>query len=449
VRPDITAKVTTKHLAASLFAIWALPLLLIIAIAMPPWMNSDEPFHMLRAVNVAHGGILGVRSMEKDWAGGPSDPAIYDAYTAINRPSWDKDAPVTAAELADSDAVKWHREIAPAWFGNTVQYAPFFYVPDAVSYWIGRALGLHVNRTLLLARIVNAVIFTLISAISIAVARQTRPFIMAVLMLPMSIALGASASQDAILIPVAALTVAWLDRMIDEARAPPAAMLAALASSFAMLGMARAPYGSLTLLLFAGHTINRRAAVAAGVACVVILTWSEVVATHVMVPMGHSNPSAQWRGLIADPARVFSIVGGTAAQANGYFSDLVGRLAWVDRPLPVAYRAFAGVVLALAAIASSIGAPRNRPLVLFAMATAILAIFVLQYFDWTRPGMPAVTGVVGRYFTPLAMASALALPSLAYAASERRMVAYAALATLAIITPAVMLHHIALRFYVS
>jgi len=439
----------SRNVAASMFAIWAFPLLLMVAVAMPPWMNSDEPFHMLRAVNVAHGGILGIRSAEKDWAGGPSDPAIYDAYGAIHRPSWDKDAPATEAELTASDAVRWHREITPAWFGNTVQYAPFFYLPDAASYWIGRALGLRVNLTLRLARIVNAVIFTLLSAISIATARQTRPFIMAVLMLPMSIALGASASQDAILIPAAALTVAWLDRMIDEARTPSTPALAALAASFAMLGMARAPYGSLTLLLFVGRNTNRRAAVTAAVACVAILTWSALVATHVMVPMGHSNPSAQWRGLVADPARIFTIAANTAFQAGGYFSDFVGRLAWVDRPLPAIYRAFAGVVLALAAVASSTGARRQRLPVLFAVAAAILAIFVLQYFDWTRPGMPAVTGVVGRYFTPLAMASALALPSFAYAESARRKVAYAALATLALITPAVMLHHIALRFYVS
>jgi uncharacterized membrane protein len=168
-----------------------------------------------------------------------------------------------------------------------------------------------------------------------------------------------------------------------------------------------------------------------------------------MVPLGHSNPAAQWRGLMADPASVFTIVGNTALQANGYFSDFVGRLAWVDRPLPVVYRAFAGVVLALATIASATGAPRNRPLILIAVAAAILAIFVLQYFDWTRPGVPAVTGVVGRYFTPLAMAASLALPSFTYKASVRRKVAYAALATLALITPAIMLHHIALRFYVS
>jgi uncharacterized membrane protein len=220
----------SRNAAATLFAIWAFPLLLMIAVAMPPWMNSDEPFHMLRAVHVAHGGILGTRSAQKDWAGGPSDPAIYDAYGAMHRPSWDRDAKVTQAELTASDAVKWHRETTPAWFGNTVQYAPFFYLPDAVSYWIGRALGLHVNLTLRLARIVNAVIFTLLSAIAIATARQTRPFLMAVLMLPMSLALGASASQDAILIPVAALTVAWLDRMIDEARTPSTLMLAALAA---------------------------------------------------------------------------------------------------------------------------------------------------------------------------------------------------------------------------
>ena len=137
----------TRNLAASRFAIWTLPLLLILAVVTPPWMNSDEPFHMLRAVSAAPGAIIDIRSMEKDCAGGPSDPEIYEAYTAINQPSRDKNAEVTAAELANSDAVKWHRALAPAWFDNTAPYPPFFYQPDAASYWIGRSLGLHLIST--------------------------------------------------------------------------------------------------------------------------------------------------------------------------------------------------------------------------------------------------------------------------------------------------------------
>jgi uncharacterized membrane protein len=107
------------------------------------------------------------------------------------------------------------------------------------------------------------------------------------------------------------------------------------------------------------------------------------------------------------------------------------------------------VVLALAALAASTGDPRSRLPVLFAVAAAIAAIFVVQYFAWTRPGMPAVTGVVGRYFRPLAMAAALALPSFAHAAAARRKVAYAALANLTFITYSIMLHHITLSFCVS
>jgi hypothetical protein len=115
-------------------------------------MNSDEPFPMLRAVNVAPGGIVGLRSMQEDWAGSPSDPAIYDAYTGINQPSRDKSAEVAATELANSDAVKWHRALAPAWFGNTAQYAPFFCQPDTALYWIGRSLGLHLISTTVRSR---------------------------------------------------------------------------------------------------------------------------------------------------------------------------------------------------------------------------------------------------------------------------------------------------------
>ncbi len=74
---------------------------------------------------------------------------------------------------------------------------------------------------------------------------------------------------------------------------------------------------------------------------------------------------------------------------------------------------------------------------------------MLQYFDWTPPGTNHVQGVVRRYFIPLAMVLALALPAVRGADVMRLKVAYAALALFALVTRAIMLHHVALRFYIK
>ena len=79
------------------------PLLLTLAVVTPPWQNPDEFAHMLRAVEVAHGGLFGYRA----WGttGGESDPAIYDAYKPILGVAMHPEQRVSRAALAASGAV--------------------------------------------------------------------------------------------------------------------------------------------------------------------------------------------------------------------------------------------------------------------------------------------------------------------------------------------------------
>jgi len=58
-----------QHWLGIAYAVWALPVLLAIAIIAPPWTATDEPFHMARAVSIAHGHVIGER-----WEAQPGAP---------------------------------------------------------------------------------------------------------------------------------------------------------------------------------------------------------------------------------------------------------------------------------------------------------------------------------------------------------------------------------------
>jgi uncharacterized membrane protein len=334
-----------------------------------------------------------------------------------------------------------------------VQYPPFFYVPDAAGYWLGRMFRMRVDATLALARCCNALAFAAISAWAIATARRTRPLLMAILMLPMSIALGASASQDAILLPTVAAVVATIDGLISDHRNATRRELVALAAAIATIGMARPPYATLCLLLPQAATPGTRLpratwlAVASSAAAIVV--WCGLMAAFTTEPIGGSDPIAQWHFLLADPGRIFCIAWHTLQQSRVYAWEFIGRLAWNDTPLPLAYRLVAWFVLAACASACMAGKTRRPALPAAAVVAAVAGIMVLQYFDWTPAGADHVEGVVGRYFIPLAMVLGLALPAVPQAAALRLKVAYGALAVFALVTPAIMLHHLALRFYIS
>ena len=443
-----------KFLAA-LFLAWSLPLLLATAIVVPPWANSDEPFHMLRAVHVAHGHLLGGRlpvlgasGAIVSVSGGQSDPAIYAAFEPVRKLAFRPWLRLTEADLHASESVKWHRATAFAYFGNTAQYPPVFYAGDAIGYWFGRACGMRVDATLIAARLFNAVLFAVIGAFAVVMARRTRPLLLVVLMLPMSVALGASASQDALMIPICALVVARLDWLISEDRVPGRAERVALAACLAAIGMARPPYALLTLLLIQADR-SRAGIVAACAACVATLAWCTLVATYVMTPIGESSPSAQWDFLTAHPGAILPIIGNTFAQSGVYAREFVGRLAWNDTPLPAPFLWLAYSVLLLCVAATMVGRVARPACALLAIGFAVAAIMVLQYFDWTPVGRPYVEGIVGRYFIPLALALGLGLPRFALFARGRVLAAYAGIALLADGTPAIMMIHDAGRFYIK
>ena len=439
-----------------LYLVWALPLLLTLACVVPPWTNTDETFHMLRGVSLAHGHIVGSRFDYDDphgppGSGGLSDMAIFAAFDGLARLSWLPDQPngeVTAAILARSDAVKWQRTLVPVWFGTTAQYPPFFYLPDVAGYWIGRAAGLHVNATLRLARCLNALLFAAVAAIAIARARRLRPLLMALLMLPMTIALGASANQDAGMIATMALVVAQLDRIAAEQRSARLTELAWCALGLGCIAAARPPYVALlaVLLTAAPGPPGRRAALVASAG---VAAWCAVVAIFVMRPLNHADPAAQFFGLLADPAAIPAIAANTIRVSfPTYAWEFIGRLAWNDVPLPAWYLALAGGTLMVCAASSMAGHGLGRRTVLVASLFVIVGIFALLFLDWTPAGANHVEGVAGRHFIPLALAAGLALPT--WLGAERlRVPAGGCLALLAAVTPAVMLHHVIFHFYVA
>jgi uncharacterized membrane protein len=432
---------------AGLVLAYLLPLLLTIAVVTPPWQNPDEPLHMARAVQVAHGGVLGYRAWTT--AGGLSDPAIYDAYQPVRHVAMRPAERLSQADLAASAAVHFGRGTSYLSFPNTAQYPPFFYVADAIAYWIGRAARLSIDHTLLLARAANATLFSFAAAAAMAYARRTRWLLAAVLLMPATLALACSASQDAPMLAATSLSVALLDRVVDERRAATRTEGLVIAVLLAGVAMARPPYaGFIAILLLLDPRPTSTSLRIAGAAATCVLAWCLLVALHTTVPLSQADWHAQLGFLAANPGQIPSIIGATArAYLGDYWQQLIGVLGWTDTPLPRAYDVFATLVLILAAAASAAGSARMIWAPLAGCMFAAVAIFVLQYLTWTWPGQLVITGVLGRYFTPLAMVLALALPAWRWAARLRSS-ATLGLVALAAVTPAVMLHAILFRYYV-
>ncbi len=430
----------------ALYLAFTLPLLATIALITPPWQNPDEPLHMARIVEIAHGELLSSRAYGT--AGGQSDRAIYDAYRPVQHAAMHPDQRLTRADLQASNAIPWSAHTAYTSFPNTAQYPPIFYLPAAATYWAGRAGALSVNRTLLLIRLVDATLFATITAAALTLARGTRPLLLAVLVLPSTLGLACAASQDSLLLAATALAVALVDRITTAQRPATRADALLTATLLISIAAARPPYaGFLLTLLLLDPKPTRRTKILLAASAALTLAWCLTIALHVSVKLGGADMPRQLAYLHANPGQILPILFRTIHHDAGpLWAQFIGVLGWTDTPMPRPYLQAQSAVLLLAALASHTAA-HPRTLAAAGIAFAIAAIVTLQYLTWTWPGQNEVTGILGRYFNAPALVAALALPWPRLA--RLRKPAWAAIIIAACATPAVIIHAELFRYYMQ
>lgn len=431
-----------------LYLVWALPLLLALTWLIPPWSNPDEPNHMLRVVELAHGELIGQQLGPRE-AGGLSDASILEAGAAFQKLKFHPEQKVTQQMRAGADRVAWHGKLSVTEFGNTASYPPFLYLPAMAAVRIGQVVGLHVDHNLYLARAATVLAAVLVSTLALALARRTRYALAALAMLPMTCELDASVGQDALMIALTLLAVGWVDCIIERGRPPSMGELAGLALALAAVAMARPPYVTLALLpLLATARLSRSCAAAAAFVVVAVGAWSALAAWTVLVSWG--DPSTQARLLLAHPLRSVGVFVSTLRFAGpAYAEEFVGRLGWLDTPLPRWYVVLALIVVAAGFLAAVGGASRRSWLPISAVIGGVVLVFVSQYFSWTQPGAATVDGVQGRYFIPLAAAAVLAMPTLLKLEPLVRPVALVGLGMLGVTTPFVMVQAMVVRYYLA
>jgi len=449
---------------AVLFALFGTIATALLVVALPPFQSADETTHLLRAAQVADGGMLarrvtltGADGTPTVYGGGDADPAVFRAYNPFHALHFHPEA--KAVRRMWEPPERWTAERVPGVFPNTAAYPPFFYMPGALGVLVGRGLDLTVVQTLYLARALTGAVAVAVGTVAVALAGAAAPWLFAVLTLPMSLALIPSTSQDALLLAGGALVGALLLR-VARAEGGRGAWVG-LVATLALVAMARPPYGALALVLLAmpGVPGSWRMAGAAIVAAAVA-AWSAIVSAVALTTTGAflgADPQAQVALLLAEPWRLWAVAWTTLDVNWGiYVETFIGRLGWLDTVLPRWYRDMAVAVLGVALLGALLGQTRvagQGRLSAAIGAGALVAcggLFAIQYLTWTKVGAAAVDGVQGRYFLPLALVGAAAVPSLGWARlGHVRLGLVALVAAFPVLTLAVVMRVLVLRYYLG
>lgn len=209
---------------------------LLFAFANPPLQTPDEADHYLRtyAISTGHFDFDASRTYPDDvaylleafpgaWvnahtsAGVGTDPdtgakkAYNTAGYALKQ--YGKDGAVQS--MADSFALYLAHDVrdsVPDPVSEPVSFLVIPFLPGAVGMALARLLGFGALGCLYGGRIVNLLAYTLLCALALAKAERYRPAFAAIMLLPMSLFMGASLSYDATLLGCYYLMLALLTR---------------------------------------------------------------------------------------------------------------------------------------------------------------------------------------------------------------------------------------------
>ena len=366
---------------------------------MPPFQNTDEINHFLRATQIAEGGFVGYRFTHPASngahvsAGGFADPAIMAAVTPFEGIQFHTERRVTAAEWAAAN-VRWSDKRTLIDFPNTALYPPFFYLPAALGVRVGQAFNLKILQSLTLSRALTGAATAALGALAIAIAGAASVWLFAILTLPMSLALMTSPAPDGLMLAFSALAGALMVRIMHRPQAPTTLTLVGLTGSLTLVVMARQPFAALAILLFELKDLRwrwRMLAALTVVACT--LLWSAFAAamawTNFAASVG-ADPAAQLAHVLQHPLMMGQVAVTTMRHYFSYYVEqFVGRLGWLDTELPPFYHAAVWAILCLAAVATIVGSNVRRSsahggFIALGLLFSAGGLFVFQYFVWTR-----------------------------------------------------------------
>lgn len=417
--------------------------------ANPPMQTPDESEHFLRTYAISMG-----RFDFDAQRGYPDDvSALYNAFPGAWVNAHTSAGTVTDEESGETEyyttagnALKQYGEdgkvqsIADSFdeYFNDPDTTPVYepvsflilpFLPGAAGMFLARLLGFGALGCLYAGRIANLIVYTLLCWLALRNAQKFRPAFLCVMLLPMSLWMGASLSYDAALLACYYLMLALLTRRTwttrDAAVYAAACVWVNVAKPYINLLWALLP---LILLRQAFCAKGRRwmwtaGMLAASLAVTRLLEIYGVAFRYNYGEIGRMGGSdvdqmGQLVFLLKNPLRYLAVLMGTLYE-NDFFVGQLGLFGWKD--LPIAFLSLTGPVVLLAGTVLSAGKGqsitrrRTVPLALFGLVYAVGAMTAM-YITYTPVTMVRIVGLQTRYFLPVILVAMMLL-----AAPLRRM----------------------------
>lgn len=441
-------------LLAALFLLLAGPLGLMLAVQVPLGHVADEPAHVLRAAGLLHGELIGHRQTVRRPDGRVvvqdmllTDAALERVITVPIAPAVFSPVPTTRQMIEAARALPWDAQPTDVYLPPVAAgYFPLLYMPGALAIGATRLFGGSPYQAFLAMRIANLLLFSLLGSASLLLARQGAALAFSVLLLPMTLNLAASTSQDGLLLATTTLALALLGRAGAAHAVARSGCYYGAATLLGAVALTKSPYLPLVALLLlpldrpiGAAEARRRIATCllAALPSLLWLAWAHDVSA-LPLELASYDAGPLWPGPrpavfeASDPAAQLRVVlvhplGVAAAGLRTLWRDrmllpeqMIGQLGWLNLRLPgwlypAWMLAAAAAVLADARDGRPTGTDqgwRNAGLAVAVALLGLILVMLSEYLTWSPVGHDWIEGVQGRHLLPLLPVLGFAIPSL-------------------------------------
>ena len=390
-----------------------------LVVLIPPFQSADEPYHFYRAFQITEGTFISRQMDVRGFAGGYLPISLYQVWLPFSHMGFHLSEKAPVGELRSAFRIPLNPDQRVfITLPSTAHYSPACYLPQCVGIIAGRIFGAGPLAMLYLARECNLVARVFLGFLAIKWAPGIARPLMLVLLLPMYMYVGSSASADvptdAFAIAFSAMVLRFCSKEGDAMGVGRFAILWLLSLAVCMCKFAYAPLLGLLLLIpvgrFGGGKQYWFKLAPLVIADIAIMYWwtKQSAGLDVRIRMeGDVSGVRQWQYLLDHPFQFAAILMQTFRTRTWMlFQTYVGVIGWYDLFLPTAF-----VIGYLVLLLTSCAIPNERaalpslmraaPIVLPIVIVSISIIALLSYLYWTPVGATYIDGLHGRYLIPL------------------------------------------------
>jgi uncharacterized membrane protein len=388
----------------------------LMVVVVPPFQAPDERAHYYRAYDIADFKWIAQKSGRTIGEELPQSLSrIADELTGDI--PFNPQRKISIQKIIDYLSIPLNESVKKfVSFQNTALSSPMVHLPQALGIATGKIFRLPPLVLFYLARLFNLMIWISLIFYAIRIAPIGKWLFGLLALLPMSVFLAASLSADPLTNGLSLLFIAYIlkQTLMDRAipmRSSNLMVLLILLSLNALTKQAYFFMPFLFLLIPAERLKNTKkyATIFAGLVSVFFFTgsiWFSAMSKIYVPFQAGISPWDQLQYIFHHPVAYILMIIQSLIAHGFYIRSFIGNLGWLDTPLPlVIYLSYP-----LFLIASSLLDDPNQLSLTIKQRAGLLLIFTfgflliptLLYIAWEPVGFDSISGIQGRYFSPIA-----------------------------------------------